>query len=729
MRDELRVLADEQAALRRVATLVARAVSPDEVFAAITGELGQLLSAEYAGLGRYESDGTVTIVAGSGRSGEQVPVGRRWSLEGKNINTLVFETGRSARIDGYADASGPLGVTAREYGIGSAVGTPVVVEGRLWGVMAIYSTPEQPLSADTEARLANFTELLATAIANAESRAELARLAEEQAALRRIATLVAHGVPAEEVFAAVTEELGRMFGTGLAGMARYDSDDTVTVVATWASEGGHGGAHPLVPGPWPLEGGDLASAIKSTGRPVRIDDYDGVPGRIAAFVRDELGVGSSVGSPILVDGRLWGALFVHARRTHQPLPRDTESRLTGFTELVATAIANTQARAEVGRLAEQQAALRRVATLVARETSPADVFSAVTEEVGRLLGADIAALVRLEPGNTAILVAAWGDGEGHPVPVGTHISLEGENVATMVLRTGRPARREIPEHASGPAADLARRLGVTSTVGTPIVVEGRLWGGMSVSSRQPEPLPTDTESRIADFAELVATAIANAEARTELTASRARIVAAADETRRRIERDLHDGTQQRLVSLGLELRAAQAGVPPQLGELERELSHVADGLAGVFAELREIAHGIHPAILSEGGLGPALKALSRRSAVPVELAVHAERRLPEPAEVAAYYVVSEALTNIAKHAHASVVHVELDTGDAILRIAIRDDGIGGADPRQGSGLVGLSDRVEALGGTLQVTSPTGGGTTLLIEVPVEGQSSALSAER
>jgi signal transduction histidine kinase len=273
-----------------------------------------------------------------------------------------------------------------------------------------------------------------------------------------------------------------------------------------------------------------------------------------------------------------------------------------------------------------------------------------------------------------------------------------------------------------------RQFGVTSTVGTPIVVEGRLWGGMSVSSRQPEPLPTDTESRIADFAELVATAIANAEARTELTASRARIVAAADETRRRIERDLHDGTQQRLVSLGLELRAAQAGVPPQLGELGRELSHVADGLAGVFDELREIAHGIHPAILSEGGLGPALKALSRRSAVPVELDVHAERRLPEPTEVAAYYVVSEALTNTAKHAHASVVNIELDTRDTIMNLAIRDDGIGGADLSQGSGLIGLRDRIEALGGTLQVSSAADTGTTLLIRVPLEDQSSAVSAE-
>jgi signal transduction histidine kinase len=382
----------------------------------------------------------------------------------------------------------------------------------------------------------------------------------------------------------------------------------------------------------------------------------------------------------------------------------------------------------VGRLAEEQAALRRVATLVAGEASPAEVFSTVTEELGRLLGADIAALVRLESASTAIVVAAWSEGEGDHVPVGTPIPLDDESVARKVLLTGRPVRTERPEHASGPVSALARQLGVTSTVGTPIVVEGRVWGGMSVSSKQPEPLPADTESRIADFAELVATAIANAEARTELTASRARIVAAADETRRRIERDLHDGIQQRLVSLGLELRAAQATVPPQPGELEDVVSRVAEGLASVIDELREISHGIHPAILSERGLEPALRALCRRSAVPVELDLDAERRLPEPVESAAYYVVSEALTNAAKHAHASVVNVELDTHDAILQLAIRDDGIGGADLSRGSGLVGLSDRIEALGGTLQVTSPVGTGTTLQIEVPLGIQSSAVSSE-
>ncbi|HKB29471.1 MAG TPA: GAF domain-containing sensor histidine kinase [Streptosporangiaceae bacterium] len=543
--DDVRGLAEEQAALRRVATLVARGAAPEEVFAAVTEEVARLLSAEYAGLGRYESDRTMTIVAGSGRRGDEIPVGRRWGLGGKNINTLVFETGRPARVDSYADASGPLGAAAREYGASSGVGTPVIVEGRLWGVMATYSSVEEPLPADTEARLASFTELVATAIANVESRAALARLAVEQAALRRVATLVARGPAPGELFAAVTEEAGRLLGAHLAGMARYESDNTVTVLATWAAEGEQ---HPLVPGPWPLDGGDLASAVFRTGRHVRIDDYHGVPGRIAAFVREELGICSSVASPVVVEGRLWGVLFLHSKQARQPFDRDAESRLTGFTELVATAIANTESRAA-------------------------------------------------------------------------------------------------------------------------------------------------------------------------LAASRARIVAAADETRRRIERDLHDGTQQQLVSLILELRAVQAAVPDQLAELGDGLARIAERLAGVFDQVREISHGIHPAILSERGLQPALRALARQSAVPVELDLRAGPRLPAPVEVAAYYAVSEALANAAKHARASAVHVELDARDTRVRLAIRDDGIGGADPARGSGLVGLRDRIEALGGTLQITSPADRGTTLIIEIP------------
>jgi signal transduction histidine kinase len=551
---------------------------------------------------------------------------------------------------------------------------------------------------------------------------DLRVLAEEQAALRRVATLVARGVPPEELFAAVTEEAGRLLSVKYAGLGRYEPDGTFTVVA-WS---GTGDLAPPVGSRQILGGKNVSTLVFETGRPARIDDYADVSGPLGVAARED-GVGSGVGTPVIVEGRLWGVMATYAA-SGQPLPADTEARLASFTELVATAIANTQARAEVGRLAEEQAALRRVATLVAGEASPAEVFSTVTEELGRLLGADLAALVRLESANTAIVVAAWSEGEGDHVPVGTLISLEDESVARMVMETGRPARRDNLQRASDSISAMARRLGVTSTVGTPIVVEGRPWGGMSVSSKQPEPLPADTESRIADFAELVATAIANAEARTELTASRARVVAAADETRRRIERDLHDGIQQRLVALGLELRAAQATVPPQPGELEDVVSRAAEGLASVIDELREISRGIHPAILSERGLEPALRALCRRSAVPVELDLDAERRLPEPVESAAYYVVSEALTNAAKHAHASVVNVELDTHDTILQLAIRDDGIGGADLSRGSGLVGLSDRIEALGGTLQVTSPVGTGTTLQIEVPLGIQSSAVSPE-
>jgi signal transduction histidine kinase len=299
--------------------------------------------------------------------------------------------------------------------------------------------------------------------------------------------------------------------------------------------------------------------------------------------------------------------------------------------------------------------------------------------------------------------------------------LGGKNVSTRVFETGRPARIDSYADASGPVGVIGRETGFRSAVATPIIVEGRLWGVMAAGSSREPPLPPYAEGRLAEFTELVATAIANAESRAALAASRARIVAAADETRQRIERDLHDGIQQRLVTLMLGLRAAQAAVPAQLGELEGELSRVADGLASVFDELRDISRGIHPAILSERGLGPALRALARRSALPVELDLHVERRLPAHIEVAAYYVVSEALTNAAKHAYASVVKVTLDTHGATMRLAIRDDGIGRADPCKGSGLVGLRDRVEALGGRLQVISPSGRGTTLLIEIPLPGE--------
>jgi signal transduction histidine kinase len=357
--------------------------------------------------------------------------------------------------------------------------------------------------------------------------------------------------------------------------------------------------------------------------------------------------------------------------------------------------------------------------LVAGGAPPDEVFAGAVGEVGRLLPVDFADMGRYGPGGTITFVAAWGAGDHSPVA--RHWMLEGRNLGTMVFETARPARIDDYGDASGPLGVAACERGFRSAVATPIVVAGSLWGVVIAGSRFNQPMPAGTEARLADFTELLAAAIANAESRTALAASRARIVAAADDTRRRIERDLHDRAQQRIVSLVLQLRAAEAGQAPEARQLNAQIKR---GLAEVLDELREISRGIHPAVLSRGGLEPALTVLARRSALPVELNVRAKCRLPEPIEVAAYYVVSEALTNAAKHAQASVVRVELEARDAIVQLAISDDGIGGADPADGTGLVGLRDRVEVLGGTIEVTSPAGRGTTLLIEIPLEGERSA-----
>jgi signal transduction histidine kinase len=553
--------------------------------------------------------------------------------------------------------------------------------------------------------------------------ARLRQLAAEQAALRRVATLVARGAAPEKVFAAVAEEVGQLFPVDLATVCRYDSDRTLNFVASW----GRVGEHFPVGSQGVLGGRNVVTRVFETSRPVRIDDYaERASGVQGALVR-EAGVRSAVGTPILVEGRLWGVISA-ASSLEQPLPADTEARLASFTELVATAIANAESRAALARMAEEQAALRRVAMLVARGAAPEEVFAVVAEEVGQLLPVDSASMCRYESDGTLTFVAQWG-GVGDRFPVRSRWPLGGHNLGTLVFETGQLVRVDgYADSSSGPLGAGIRDAGLRSAVGAPVLVEGRLWGLIAAGSGLEQPLPPDTEARLVSFTELVATAIANAEGRAALAASRARIVTAADETRRRIERDLHDGTQQQLVSLMLELRTAQAAVPSQLSDLTGQLSHIAGGLSGVFERVREISHGIHPAILSERGLTSALKTLARRSAVPVELDLRTRRRLPGQVEVAAYYAVSEALANAAKHAHASIVHIGLDTADAIVRLAIRDDGVGGADPARGSGLTGLRDRIEAVGGTLDVTSLAGHGTTLLIEIPVKGQDGPRASE-
>jgi signal transduction histidine kinase len=551
-RDERWLLANEQAALRRVATLVARGVPPEEVFAAVSEEVGGLLPVDFADIGRYEPDGTVSVVAPWGKAVDHFPVGSRWPLGGRNLSTIVFETGRPARMDNYADASGPIGVASGETGVRSAVAAPIIVEGSLWGVMTADSTMEQPLPANSEARLASFTELVATAIANAESRAGLARLAEQQAALRRVATLVARGVPPEEVFEAVTEEVVRLLGLDSAAMSRYESDGTMSAVT--------------------------------------------------------------------ISGRL------------------------------------------------------------------KDVF-----------------------------------------PLGRRWSLGGKNVSTLVFETGSPARIESYADATDDLSAALREQGLRSAVGTPILVEGRLWGVMSASSEDSEPLPADTEERLVSFTELVATAISNAESRAAVAASRARIVAAADESRRRIERDLHDGAQQRLVHAVIVLKLALAALNKGDADADELVAEALRHTEQANAELRELAHGILPAALTLGGLRAGVEGLVSRISLPVCLGISVGR-LPADVEATAYFVISEALTNVVKHADADRATVTVQAEGGALRVEIRDEGIGGADPARGSGLVGLRDRAEALGGTIEVTSPSGRGTTLLIEIPLAGQNSAESSE-
>jgi signal transduction histidine kinase len=714
----LRQLADEQAALRRVATLVAHGAAPEEVFAAVTGEIGRLLPVDLTTMCRYEPGRILSFVANWGRAAERFPVGSRWSLGGCNLGTLVFGTGCPARIDNYADsASGPLGAAVAEAGIRSSVATPILVEGRLWGVIAVSSVLER-LPPDTEERLASFTELVATAIANAESTAALARLADEQAALRRVATLVAHGAAPEQVSAAVIEEAGRLCPVDMAAMGRYEPSGSLTFVASW----GRAAERFPVGSRWSLGGHNIPTLVFGTGRPARLDNYaDSASGQLGTAVA-QAGIRSSVGTPIIVEGRLWGVIA--ASSTLERLPPDTEERLASFTELVATAIANAESHAALTRLAEEQVALRRVATLVAQGVPPVEIFSAVSDEVARLFRAQ-AGVLRFEHGDPAVVFV--GVAKTLDIPVGTRWEFEPGMALAEVYRTGCSARVDAMDwpSVSGPVAGAARRLGIVSTVASPIVGEGRLWGAVTVASTD-ALLPHDLEGRLEKFTELVATAIANAESRSELAASRRRIVAASDEARRRIERDLHDGTQQRLVALGLAARTAEADARDAGSGLQAGLSRIAAGLADAVTELQELSRGIHPAILSERGLGPALRTLARRSAVPVDLDVTTSARFPEPIEVAAYYVASEALANAMKHAQATCIEISLAAHDTRLLLSIRDDGVGGANAARGSGLVGLTDRVEALGGSIRLHSAARAGTQITVDLPL-GYESARGA--
>jgi GAF domain-containing protein len=699
-------LAEEQAALRRVATLVAGDAPSTEVFEAVATEVGKLLDTDITVVGRYEGDGAATAIGSWSASGGGVPVGTRSAIGGHNVLTIVAETGKPARVDGYDDATGEAAEIARRYGWRSSIAAPIVVEDRLWGVMLVATQRPEPFPAGAEEGLAAFTDLVATAVANTQAHDELRRFGDEQAALGRVAILVAAGAAPEQVFTAVVDETSSLLGLERIELVRYDGDNTGTVIAA-------SGEHPFPAGStWSLDDPSVMATVARTTRAARIDDYGALNGEIARAARDA-GFQSAIGAPMTVEGRLWGVIIAISTDP-EPIPQRSEARLGQFTDLVATAVANAEARQALERVAAEQATLRRIATLVAKGVQPEEVFAAVTEEVAAAFRA-ITGVMRFEHDPPRVVLV----GASKTIdPIGTRWDIDDALPAAEVYRTGRSARVDRADRSSagGAIGEAVRRLGIGSTVASPIIVEGSLWGVITVNAG--EELPPDTEQRLEKFTELVTTAIANAEGKFELAASRRRIVAASDESRRRIERDLHDGTQQRLVSLGLALRAAEANLPPERDDLRAQLSGVATGLVAAVEDLQEISRGIHPAILSKGGLGPALQSLAHRSAIPVALDITTDVRLAEPIEVAAYFVASEALANAAKHSQASRIDVLLEQRDGSLLLSIGDDGLGGADAGRGSGLVGLTDRVEALGGRFALESPPGRGTTISVELPI-----------
>ena len=587
---------------------------------------------------------------------------------------------------------------------------PIIVGGGVWG--ALTGNAGRVLLPDAvEDRLAEFMDLVAAALPSVKSRAGLVRLAEEQAALRRVATLTARGTSPEELFAAVVEEVERVMSVENVGLTRYESDGTMTTVAVSERL-----ADSLpVGGRWPIGEKNVSTMVAETGRSARIDSYGDASGRIAVAMRAR-GFSSAVGAPIVVEGRVWGALTVAS--TQQPLPADTEARLASFAELVATAIAIAEARAEVGRLVDEQAALRRVATLVAEGAAPSEVFEMVTREVGLVSGADLARMERYESGASVIGVAGWSRGDEPEPAVGTRFSLEGASIAALVREAAGPVRVDSFADAHGPIAQEARGLGIRSSVGCPILVYGRLWGVIAASSRSATPFPPGTESQIAEFTELVATAIERTEARTELAASRARIVAATDEERRRVVRDLHDGAQQRLVHTVVTLKLAHRALQNDEPDLPDLLSDALENAEQATDELHELAHGILPAALTRGGLSAGVAALASRMLVPVENAVSVGRLTPA-VEATAYFIIAEALTNVAKHARAGHASVTARLEDSTLQVRVRDDGVGGARPN-GNGLLGLADRLAALDGQLRVESPIDGGTLVAADIPVPG---------
>ena len=712
-RERVELLAEDHAALQRVATLVARGAPRDRVYAAVAAEIAERLRADVVALLRFDAATFATITGGWGAGTIRVPVGERLTVGGTGVAISVLRTGRTAFVEHLAGPPGSVAAWLLGLGVRSGIGSPVIVEGKLWGVAIAASTRPEALPEGSEARIGEFTELMGAAVASAEARAELRCVADEQAALHRVATLVAEAAEPSVVLAAVAEEVGRLLSVDRSLVLRYGPEDRLTQVAVWRAHGASGPVdepvailgHDELPVTQKLGDRDAATIVRSTGRPARVERV--AWGDTSRVTQTGLGAGagSVVGVPLVVGGRVWGALQVFTLTGQAPLPAGTEERLTAFAELASTAVANAQAREDLRRVADEQAALRRVATLVAHAAAPRVVFAAVAEEAGLLLSCESAAVVRYDRGHMVTVVAGWSASTRDPVldllPDGT--------VGKLVRETGHPVRIEAPEGRT----DAPRR----AALGVPITVDGALWGFVAAFSSSDHPAPTGAELRLAAFTELAATAIANAESQAEVKASRARIVAGADETRRRIVRDLHDGAQQRLVHTIITLKLARRAL--ESAQPDAGWRYVGEALGHAEqanCALRELAHGILPSVLARGGLAAGVDELVSRMPVPVGIDV-APSRFPPEIEANAYFVIAEALTNVAKHSGAIHAEVAARPDDHVLRVSVHDDGVGGARP-QGSGLLGLRDRVVALGGQLAIDSPPGGGTCVEAEFPL-----------
>jgi signal transduction histidine kinase len=767
----------EQAALRRIAALLARSVPAEEVFDAVVDEVRSLMGVEAAGLARYEADKTATVLAVSAEADAQVVLtGDELSTEGRNVTALVLRTGRPARVDDFTQASGgELVRRMREAGVRSVVGAPIQVRERLWGLLGVYSM-QRRLPPDTEGRLADFAALVASAIANVQAWSELEAsrvriISAADEARRRVSRDLHDGAQQRIVALALTTRmLAQSDAAQTAGLDAelrklgVELDEALEELRTIAS-----GLHPAA-----LSRGGLAPALRTLARrsPIPVELDVRVPGGIAesvevaayyviaetltnttkhaeasridltverrddrlrVSVRDD-GVGGAdpacgsgleglkdrieafggtltldsppgAGTTLIAQFPLTGNVVPGAECP--PSEGRFESRMSE----------QTLATGHLAKVEAEQAALRRIAALLARSVPAEEVFDAVVSEVRLLMGVDTAGLVRYEADETATILAVSADADAQTAFPGEKMFTEGHNVSGLVLRTGRPAR--IDDYTKATGGEHIRRYreaGVRSVVGAPIQVRERLWGLLSVAMHR--RLPPDTEGRLADFAALVASAIANVQAWSELEASRVRIISAADEARRRVSRDLHDGAQQRIVALALTTRMLAQSDAAQTAGLDAELRKLGVELDEALEELRTIASGLHPAALSRGGLAPALRTLARRSPIPVELDVRVPGGIAESVEVAAYYVIAETLTNTTKHAEASRIDLTVERRDDRLRVSVRDDGVGGADPACGSGLEGLKDRIEAFGGTLTLDSPPGAGTTLIAQFPL-----------